>query len=681
MVSRTGKATRPRNRPCSRDQAARLLAPTRVHLGRRPPNGLAVQHFKSPRPRGRTQLTFALDREYGLRRFAPMLWRKVGQGVGGVERLRIGVIDRSPSIRETAAIVLHEHDVARFAPEEFLRLDQPFAGDLLLVERGCLTTEELTRLAPGVPVVWLESAPLEANAAHFGALPRPFRPQELRRWVRTFASGLQRERLELATLLPSFPPPLLPAAAIPTVRAALRTQLPLVIYGEQGTGKLRLARALHAASGNHVHVKVPGTNCDVHLAEKLRGYPPKTRITLCVTAFEQLAPGGEELLADLLLQSQEQQTHLWFLACTTVSPEMLAETEERFGAILHHAAVFTVRLPALRDRTEDLPAIISAEGARIAAMLRSSPPTFTPEAWERLLHYLWFGNLPELEAVLARTMTLVRERPIPAHALLFAPPGQSTTAQGTTKARNFAPPSTEAKQLPSLSTTQQLEVLLHELAHELKNPLVTIKTISQHLERLLGDETGREQVAQLAGEAVDRMDRILDNLLRFARYGTPTLQKTSVNAVLAPALAELASVLSEKQIVLHYLPPEGAWIQGDPAQLTFALENLLRAVVRDLEEGSTLSIEPLVGSTGIEIRFPRSQGAVVERLRRFVDEEGPGSSPLEPLGFLIARSLLERNRATLREQSEDARCTLTILFPPATGTEETYAETSRFNRG
>lgn len=602
-----------------------------------------------------------------------MIRRKGGQGAGGVERLRIGIIDRSPSVRETVAIVLREHEVIRFAPETFTKLASPFTGKLLIVERGTIPSEVLARLAPGIPIIWLQAE--NEPAAQESVLPRLFLPHVLRRRVREALAANQLAKNE--AFLPWFTRPLFPSEAEAMLRGALQTRLPTIIFGEPGVGKLRLARALHRASGNALFLRVSAAQCDRTVMDHLKEQASQGYVTLCVVGLESVTPVGEAVLQEVIDSFVGTPPRIWIISLSTLSPEELADTARGNLTLLHRLGVFAISLPPLRHRTADLPAIIAAESQRLSEVLRVSPASFTPEAWELLKNYLWFGNLSELETVLARTMTLVPHRPIGAEEILFETPYASP--------QQHVPPNPPAQStLHSTETTPtawQLEVLLNELAHELKNPLVTIKTISQHLERLLNDETGREQIAQLAGEAVSKMDQLLENLLRFARFGPPRLQVTSVNAVLAPALAELAPLVSEKQVLLHYVPAEATPIVGDPAQLSFALENMLRSIVRDLDEGTTLAVQPSATTTGIDVRFPRPQTALTERLQDYLDSQPSAGSVVEPLGFLIARSLLRRNGAQVQEQNEGSVRCITITFPQTRETATDYGEATRSHRG
>src|SRR5439155_921418 len=115
------------------------------------------------------------------------------------------------------------------------------------------------------------------------------------------------------------------------------------------------------------------------------------------------------------------------------------------------------------------------------------------------------GALAELEAALAR-------------ALLLAGGGVIEAAHLDLGAE---PPAVVAAAAAAAPGGAALEYLLAELAHELRNPLVTIKTFADHLPALLEDAELRTRFASLTGDAIERMDGLLENVLAFARLGAP----------------------------------------------------------------------------------------------------------------------------------------------------------------
>lgn len=591
-----------------------------------------------------------------------------------MERRRVGVVDRSPTIRETVAIVLHDCEVQGWTPEEFAGLTTAYDTDLLLVEEGVLDPAVIAAKSPGVPVLWLCSERAGSSLPPT-VLSREFRPSELRQKVRTL---LEVEKAELDPLTRcGFPLALLPPAAVPSLLAAARTRLPVFVSGEAGSGRFRLARALHQASEGRHFVSTRAATFDRQTAVEVQKLATSGRVTLFLEGVEELAPSAQgwvrELLEPVGVGPSHLQEEVRIISASTLSRDALEACGVLEASLFYLLTAFVVHLPPLRERREEIPRLVAAVARQVAENVSVPPASFTPAAMQRLQNYLWFGNLAELESVLARTLTLVPHRPVDAQDLVFGyGPFRKETCQSGAEARR----TTE-----NADPIHQIEVLVNELAHEVKNPLVTIKTISQHLERLWENASGREEVAQLAGEAVLRIDQVIENLLRYARFREPAKQATTINSIVGSTLTELAPFLTERRVVLNYLPPDPMPIVADREQLCFALDNLLRAIVRDLEEQDTLTIEPIPDRPALRIRVPRHGTGLTERLSSFVSDRPAAAGAVEPLGFLLARSLLRRNGGSIQVRGESEQMVVTVEFPSGNGTNRSYAQTTNPHRG
>jgi signal transduction histidine kinase len=281
---------------------------------------------------------------------------------------------------------------------------------------------------------------------------------------------------------------------------------------------------------------------------------------------------------------------------------------------------------------------------------------FTAAALERLSNYMWFGNLAELEAVLTRTLSIHRHRVIDAKDLLFDGGRPSPRALPTPPERHTASPSRPSAPLP----VETLDLIINELAHEFKNPMVTVKTFAQHLRRLLQEGGDDAQMARLTGEAVDRMNSVLENLQRFTRFGTPHPEPIPLGAILSAALDELAeSPLHGGRIEHESLPPLPVTVDG--AQAVYALINLLHALTRELLPHEVVSVryrEP----ASIEVNLPRPFEAPEGALGGMLDSTSESAMAL-PLGIAIARALIERNGGSLVLEPEPKPTTAIVRFP------------------
>src|ERR1044071_8956418 len=88
------------------------------------------------------------------------------------------------------------------------------------------------------------------------------------------------------------------------------------------------------------------------------------------------------------------------------------------------------------------------------------------------------------------------------------------------------------------------------MAHEIKNPLVSIKTFAQLLPERYQDSDFRDTFSNLIGHEIDRIDSLVNPLLRFARPAKPILKPLHVHEVLEKSLLLIGHRLFQKEITL-----------------------------------------------------------------------------------------------------------------------------------
>jgi two-component system nitrogen regulation response regulator GlnG len=211
------------------------------------------------------------------------------------------------------------------------------------------------------------------------------------------------------------------------------TDLTVLLRGESGTGKELIAGAIHENSRRKGRPFVP-VNCAAIprelLESELFGHE-KGAFTGAVSArrgrFEQ-AEGGSIFLdevgdMDLSLQTkllrvlQERRIErLGGEGSTPVDVRIVAATNQDLEAAVARRAfredlfyrlnVVTIHLPPLRDRREDIPALVSHFLTAFAQEQDAAPKVFSPEAMTLMLAYGWPGNVRELENVVKRAAAL-----------------------------------------------------------------------------------------------------------------------------------------------------------------------------------------------------------------------------------------------------------------------------------
>ncbi len=216
-------------------------------------------------------------------------------------------------------------------------------------------------------------------------------------------------------------------------RKVVSTDTALLILGETGTGKERLARAIHAES-HRAGGPFVAVNCaalpESLLESELFGHE-RGAFTGAVRArrgYFELAHGGTlfldeigdvplHLQAKLLRVLEEKrivrvggerhiQVDVRVMAATNRDLEA-AVAEERFREDLYYRlAVVTLTLPPLRERREDIPALALSYLDHFRAVLGRAVEGIRPEAMAALVRYDWPGNVRELVNVMERAVLL-----------------------------------------------------------------------------------------------------------------------------------------------------------------------------------------------------------------------------------------------------------------------------------
>lgn len=225
------------------------------------------------------------------------------------------------------------------------------------------------------------------------------------------------------------------AAALPGIERAAAAAAPVLLVGEAGSGRSTLARALHAASRRAAGplVEVDPASLPAELLEsELFGHRPGAftgaegakagRVaraeggSLLLDHLEELPLAAQPKLLRLLaerryapLGGEEETADVRFL---TLAAEDLPERVERGlfrEDLFYRLEVLAFRVPPLRARRRDVPAIVTGLLADLARRQGREAPELAPAALEWIPEHPWPGNLTQLRNVLERAMILHRD--------------------------------------------------------------------------------------------------------------------------------------------------------------------------------------------------------------------------------------------------------------------------------
>jgi formate hydrogenlyase transcriptional activator len=219
------------------------------------------------------------------------------------------------------------------------------------------------------------------------------------------------------------------------VETVAPTDSTVLIYGETGTGKELIARAVHDLSSRQSNgfVKLNCAAIPTGLLEsELFGHERGAftgAISQRVGRFELANKGtmfldeiGEvplELQPKLLRVLQEREferlgstrtirTDARLIAATNRDLEALV-SEQKFRSDLYYRLnVFPVRVPALRERPEDIPLLVRHFVQQFSRRIAKAIDTIPSETMTTLVRYPWPGNIRELQNVIERAVILTK---------------------------------------------------------------------------------------------------------------------------------------------------------------------------------------------------------------------------------------------------------------------------------
>jgi DNA-binding NtrC family response regulator len=625
---------------------------------------------------------------------------------------RILIIDESPAVRETVALILgREFTVIQRSPERgAFGVDNVEGAELLIVGITPVAAgnpSNLLRLASQAPFAVLflvesRSALRELESSdNIGCLAKPFNPYELKQKVgellarRTLLAPSGQERVRW--LRPDDRrflefPYVTRVAALLLERFAI-THLPILISGELGCGQDQVARGIHSldpAGGIWLALNAEEVNAEslARLSRELSWSlsRPDSAVTFAVKNLDRLPSSQYSALGNFIEQEESRGVN-WRLIGTSQTELLERVYRSEFpDAVYYKFATLTLALPPLRKRQEDVAPLAAWFAEFYAKKLGLRDVSFSPAAIERLHNYLWFGNLNEMETVVARTLATRRKHRVEEGDLIFdfsAEPQSADLSQfeefvprPEPKAESVPPGSLVASGAPSGpgaagarnggGKSAELRVLIHELAHELKNPMVTIKTFAQLLGERYQDETFRARFQDVVDGDIERMDDLLEVMIEFADFTPPRPSRLLLEDRLRSTLEDVRGEFSRKQANIRWKGNGNSYeILADPIHLKYILKNVLLAVLSQAKAGGEIEVD-LEKRGLVSISYFR-EGARIMPITHYLTT-AVGEAPVEvlPLRLLLAKQLLERNGGQMAiDHATEDRDVLKMEFPLA----------------
>jgi DNA-binding NtrC family response regulator len=476
--------------------------------------------------------------------------------------------------------------------------------------------------------------------------------------------------------------------------------------GEPGTGRGLLLRYAHSvstpAAGPFVRVAcTETTRSDQLLAQIEAGvreagdhaHRPAARLGLWLEDVDRLTESVQARTLDWIefglprvLPASVRRSVRW-LASAGVDPNSL---DPRLTLAF---AEHTIRTRSLRSQPQIIEAFVADTTRAWSAARREVAKVFDAPALDLLRGEPWPGNLAELEALILRSLAhanpeadtiriadLRFEPYLSPGTLLETPPEGADPRPPSAASRVVeprppdSPPQVAAVDLPnsSPSDADQIARLAAAVAHEVRNPLVSIRTFSELLDEHYAEEDFRARFGQLVGEDIRRIEAVVARLEQIGESASSTAsapdETLDMTALLEGLIDEQrATIQAKRLLVLKELDREHPDALGSSEILRPALAGLLAQAIEEVPDRGDLYLASShhaasAGRAGLRILFRY----------RVAAHFGPGlDDPARPtlretvLDHVGAESAIQSLGGTLTIDTTQAEETLIVIDLPA----------------
>lgn len=195
------------------------------------------------------------------------------------------------------------------------------------------------------------------------------------------------------------------------------------------------------------------------------------------------------------------------------------------------------------------------------------------------------------------------------------------------------------------------------IAHEIKNPITTIKTFFDHIPDKKDDPEFLEKLTRIAGHEIDRVSDLVQQLLEFAKPSPTVFKEVRVQGLIDETLTFIAPQIRKNNIQLtkEFNQDSDITLQLDPNKIKQALLNILLNAIDAMPQGGTLTISTQLEASSNSLAICiQDTGCGIDKkdlphiFDPFFSKKDGGTG----LGLAISRGIIEEHRGEIKAESK-----------------------------
>jgi PAS domain S-box-containing protein len=214
------------------------------------------------------------------------------------------------------------------------------------------------------------------------------------------------------------------------------------------------------------------------------------------------------------------------------------------------------------------------------------------------------------------------------------------------------------------SRLEALGELSAVIAHEVRNPLGVIFNSLGSLRRLIGPGGDARMLLDIVGEEADRLNRIVGDLLDFARHSPPQLASDRLEQVVEEAVSVAVAQPPPGLEVVRRLGAERLEVAIDAGQVRQAVLNLVVNAVQAMPGGGRLTVRTFLDGDAAVVEVEDTGAGIAEVVRGrifepFFTTKATGTG----LGLPVVKRIIEGHGGELRLRTGPAGTCFALRFP------------------
>ena len=206
------------------------------------------------------------------------------------------------------------------------------------------------------------------------------------------------------------------------------------------------------------------------------------------------------------------------------------------------------------------------------------------------------------------------------------------------------------------------------IAHEIRNPLSSIKGFATYFRERYKEVPEDQRTAEIMVQEVDRLNRVIGQLLEFARPMTIQKKSSSIQTVIHHSLKMIEREAQVKNIKINArLSPEIKNVSIDADRINQVLLNLYLNSIEAMEDEGTLSVQLSWDENSQRTKIAVSDTGVGIKKKDLVHIFDPYFTTRQSgtgLGLAIVHKIVESHRGEVRVESEPGKGTTVTIFLP-----------------